>query len=190
MKRKKRESKFYLFSLVIICVLILLSTFFWFQNALRENINQTNYEIMQETARQQLFNFETKIQGQLNQLQLYARSYENVDMNDYNAVKELINVTEGVGGFHTISIADSTGKLVNNNNTAAGNILHKEYFKDAIAGNAAVGLKFFDDENTILEIICSPDLSGRNDKWRISRFGAAVRCKRISDDRQLRRTWG
>ncbi len=153
MKRKKRESKFYLFSLVIICVLILLSTFFWFQNALRENINQTNYEIMQETARQQLFNFETKIQGQLNQLQLYARSYENVDMNDYNAVKELINVTEGVGGFHTISIADSTGKLVNNNNTAAGNILHKEYFKDAIAGNAAVGLKFFDDENTILEII-------------------------------------
>lgn len=153
MKRKKRESKFYLFSLVIICVLILLSTFFWFQNALRENINQTNYEIMQETARQQLFNFEMKIQGQLNQLQLYARSYENVDMNDYNAVKELINVTEGAGSFHTISIADSTGKLVNNNNTAAGNILHKEYFKDAIAGNAAVGLKFSDDENTILEII-------------------------------------
>ncbi|MGN1109064.1 MAG: diguanylate cyclase [Oscillospiraceae bacterium] len=153
MKRKKRESKFYLFSLVILCVLILLSAFFWFQNALRENINQTNYEIMQETARQQLFNFETKIQGQLNQLQLYARSYENVDMNDYNAVKKLINVTEGAGSFHTISIADSTGKLVNNNNTAAGNILHKEYFKDAIAGNAAVGLKFSDDENTILEII-------------------------------------
>ena len=153
MKRENTGSKFYLFSLVIICVLILLGTFFWFQNALRENINQTNYEIMQETARQQLFSFETKIQGQLNQLQLYARSYENVDMNDYNAVKKLINVTEGAGSFHTISIADSTGKLVNNNNTAAGNILHKDYFKDAIAGNAAVGLKYSDDENAVLEII-------------------------------------
>ena len=153
MKKEKRESKFFLLILVIICVLILLTAFIWFQYALRENINQTNYEIMQETARQQLFNFETKIQGQLNQLQLYARSYENVDMNDYNAVKKLINVTEGAGSFHTISIADSTGKLVNNNNTAAGNILHKQYFKDAIAGNVAIGLKYSDDEKSILEII-------------------------------------
>lgn len=153
MKREKRESKFFLLILVIICVLILLTTFIWFQSALRENINQTNYAIMQETARQQLFNFETKIQGQLNQLQLYARSYENVDMNDYNAVKKLINVTEGAGSFHTISIADSTGKLVNNNNTAAGNILHKQYFKDAIAGNVAIGLKYSDDEKSILEMI-------------------------------------
>ena len=68
MKREKRESKFSLLILVVICVLILLTSFSWFQNALRENINQTNYEIMQETARQQLFNFETRIQGQLNQL--------------------------------------------------------------------------------------------------------------------------
>ena len=138
---------------MIICVLILLISFFWFQNALRETINQTNYEIMQETARQQLFNFETKIQGQLNQLQLYARSYENVDMNDYNAVKELINVTEGAGSFNTISIADSTGKLISNNNTAAGNILRKQYFKDAIVGDVAIGLKYSDEENDIPEII-------------------------------------
>ena len=74
-------------------------------------------------------------------------------MNDYNAVKKLINVTEGAGSFHTISIADSTGKLVNNNNTAAGNILHKQYFKDAIAGNVAIGLKYSDDEKSILEMI-------------------------------------
>lgn len=162
MKKKKSESKYSLLLLVIICVLILLTAFFWFQNALRENINQTNYEIMQETARQQLFNSETKIQGQLNQLQLYARSFENVDMNDYNAVKELINVSEGAGSFHTISIADSTGKLVNNNNTAAGNILHKQYFKDAIGGHVAVGLKYSDDDNAILEMIYAvPIYQGR-----------------------------
>ncbi|MGN1423206.1 MAG: hypothetical protein ACI4XA_07510, partial [Oscillospiraceae bacterium] len=83
MKKKKWESGYFLLLLVILCVLILLSAFFWFQNALRESVSQINYEIMQETARQQLFNFETKIQGQLNQLQLYARSYEKVDMNDY-----------------------------------------------------------------------------------------------------------
>lgn len=122
-KGKIGESKYYLFLLVVLCVLILLIAFLWFQGVLRKNINQTNYEIMQETARQQLLGFETKIQGQLNQLQLYARSFENVDMNDYNAVKELINVTEGAGSFQTISIANATGKLVNNNNTSAGNIM-------------------------------------------------------------------
>ena len=139
-KGKIGESKYYLFLLVVLCVLILLIAFLWFQGVLRKNINQTNYEIMQETARQQLLGFETKIQGQLNQLQLYARSFENVDMNDYNAVKELINVTEGAGSFQTISIANATGKLVNNNNTSAGNIMKEQYFKAAIAGNAAVGI--------------------------------------------------
>ena len=153
MKRKKWESKYSLLFLGIFCVLILLVTFIWFRNALKDTINQTNYQIMQETARQQLFNTEARIQGQLNQLQLYARSFENVDMNDYNAVKELINVTEGAGSFHTISIADSTGKLVNNNNTAAGNILRTPYFKDAIEGDVAVGLKYSEDGNTLLELI-------------------------------------
>ena len=153
MKKEKLESKFFLLILVIICVLILLSAFSWFQGSLKENVSRINYEIMQEIARQQLFNFETKIQGQLNQLQLYARSYEKVDMNDYNAVKELINVTEGAGSFHTISIADGTGRLISNNNTAAGNILLKQYYKDAISGNAAIGLKYSDDGNEILELI-------------------------------------
>lgn len=134
------ESKNFLFLLVVLCVLILLAAFLWFQRVLRENINRTNYQIMQETARQQSLSFEMKIQGQLNQLQLYARSFENVDMNDYNAVKYLINVTEGAGSFQTISIANATGKLVNNHNTSAGNIMKEQYFKEALAGNAAVGI--------------------------------------------------
>ncbi len=147
------ESKKYVFVLLIPSVLILLIAFLWFQSALRETINQTNYEIMQETARQQMLNFDTKIQGQLNQLQLYARSFENVDMNDYNAVKSLLNVTEGTGSFETISVAGTTGKLVSNHNTLAGNIMKEQYFLDAIAGNAAIGIEYPDDEDGELQLI-------------------------------------
>lgn len=146
-------SKYYLFLLVVPCVLVLLIAFMWFQSVLRENINQTNYEIMQETARQQLLNYETKIQGQLNQLQLYARSFENVDMHDYNAVKNLLNVTEGAGSFQTIFVANATGKLVSNHNTLAGNIMKEQYFRDAMAGNAAIGLDDSDDEDGVLQLI-------------------------------------
>lgn len=140
MKERLWESKYMLLILVTPCVLILLVAFLWFQSAIRKNINQTNYEIMQETARQQLLSFETKMQGQLNQLQLYARSFKNVDMNDYKAVKEALNVTEGVGSFQTISVANTTGKLMQNNNTSAGNIMKQEYFKKAMAGEAAIDI--------------------------------------------------
>ncbi len=153
MKGKKWTSKYYLLFLVALCVLVLLAAFLRFMDVLKENVNQTNYEIMQEISRQQMLSFKTKIQGQLNQLQLYARSYEKIDMNDYNAVKAVINVTEGAGSFQTISVANSNGKLVNNNNTAAGNIMMKQYFKDAIAGNTAIGLGYSADGNTIEEII-------------------------------------
>lgn len=153
MREKIWESKYCLFLLVAPCVLVLLIAFLWFQNALGENINRTNYEIMQETARQQLLSFETKIQGQLNQLQLYARSFENVDMNDYNAVKSFLNVTEGAGSFQTISVANTTGKLVSNHNTLAGNIMKEQYFQDAMDGNAAIGIVRSAGEDGVPQLI-------------------------------------
>lgn len=153
MKGKIWDSKYRLSLLVVPCVLVLLIAFLWFQNVLRENINQTNYSIMQETARQQLLGFETKIQGQLNQLQLYERSFGNVDMNDYNAVKRFLNVTEGAGSFQTIFLAYTNGKLVSNHNTLAGNIMKKQYFQDAMAGNAAIGIDDLDGETDVPQLI-------------------------------------
>ncbi len=153
MKEKIWESKYSLLLLVAPCMLLLLIAFLWFQNVLRNNINQTNYTIMQETARQQSFSFETKIHGQLNQLQLYARSFENVDMNDYNAVKSFLNVTEGAGSFQTISVANTTGRLVSNHNTMGENIMKEQYFQEAISGNAAIGIDHYDIEEKGLKLI-------------------------------------
>lgn len=139
--KKKLWGTRHAFLLLLVCSIIILTcAFIWFQNVLRKNISQTNYDIMQETARQQLLNFETRVQGQLNQLQLYARSFEHVDMSDYTSVKKTLNVTEGVGGFQTISVANSTGNLTNNNNTSAGNIMKAEYFKQAMKGEVAIGI--------------------------------------------------
>lgn len=140
MKKNLWGTKQSLLPLLLPCMIILAFAFLWFQYVLRTNINQTNYEIMQETARQQLLNLETRIQGQFNQLQLYARSFEHVDMNDYQAVKETLHVTKGVGRFQTISVANSTGNLMNNNNTSAGNIMKAEYFQKAMAGEVAIGI--------------------------------------------------
>ncbi len=153
MKKKVWGTKHVLLLLLVCSIIILTCAFIWFQNVLRNNISQTNYDIMQETARQQLLNFETRIQGQLNQLQLYARSFEHVNMSDYTAVKKTLNVTEGVGRFQTISVANSTGNLMNNNNTSAGNIMKAEYFKKAMTGEVAIGIAQPESETDELRLL-------------------------------------
>lgn len=126
---------------------ILIMAFLWFQAELERNIAETNYQIMEEAARQQLVNFETKILGQLNQLQLYSRSFENIDMNDYKSVKETLNVTEGFGSFKTISVANETGVVINNNNTSAGNVMMERYYQAAMQGEASVSAGISTDED-------------------------------------------
>lgn len=133
--------------LLVVFASILIITFRWFHADLKKNITITNYQIMEEAARQQLVNFETKIQGHLNQLTLYSRSFENVDMNDYKAVKETLNVTQGFGSFKTISVANATGVVMNNNNTSAGNAMKEQYYQDAMKGQAAISAGISLDED-------------------------------------------
>lgn len=154
MKEKLKKSKYFTVLLLVIpCIIILLMAFLWFQDALRTSINETDYEIMQETARQQMLSLETKMQGQLNQLQLYARSFGNVDMNDYTQLKETLNVTEGAGSFETISIATMTGNLMNNHNTSAGNVMKELYFQEALKGKASVGVDKLTEQNGEMKFI-------------------------------------
>lgn len=147
MRAGRWKRQLFLGVLMIVFAGILTMAFRWFHTELEQNITETNYQIMEEAARQQLVNFETKIMGQLNQLQLYSRSFENVDMNDYKAVKETLNVTEGFGSFKTISVANATGVVINNNNTSAGNVMMERYYQDAMEGDASVSAGICKDED-------------------------------------------
>ena len=124
--------------LLVFSVICLFCTFKWFQKELDKNVLATNYSFLEESANQQIITIQTKLNSQMNQLQLYSRSFENIDMNDYNAVKNILNSTEGFGDFKRISVATETGRVINNDNTMAENILQKDYFIDAMKGNASV----------------------------------------------------
>lgn len=161
MRTGRWKRQLFLSVLMVVFAGILITAFRWFHTTLEQNITETNYQIMEEAARQQLVNFETKIQGQLNQLQLYSRSFENVDMNDYKAVKETLNVTEGFGSFKTISVANETGVVINNNNTAAGNVMLERYYQDAMEGEASVSAGIsIDEDGNFITIFAVPIYQG------------------------------
>lgn len=123
---------------VVLSVLSLTAVFTWFRRNLSESILETNYSFLEEATNQQVITIQTKLSGQWEQLTLYARIFENIDMTDYAAVKEALNVTNGFGEFKRISVANDMGYVINNDNTASGNILKQDYFIQAMGGEFSI----------------------------------------------------
>lgn len=130
--------KYSMILVIVLAVAALTLIFSWFQVGLSESILATNYSFLEEATDQQVITIQTKLSGQWQQLELYARIFENIDMSDYTAVKEALNVTNGFGEFKRISVANDVGYVINNDNTASGNILKTDYYQLAMEGVASI----------------------------------------------------
>ncbi len=135
---KNKGFKYSLVLIIILSVISLAAVFSWFRRNLLESILATNYSFLEEATNQQVITIQTKLSGQWEQLTLYARIFENIEMTDYAAVKEALNVTNGFGEFKRISVANDMGYVINNDNTASGNILKQDYFIQAMEGNFSI----------------------------------------------------
>lgn len=138
MRGKKAVFRGGLIAVVIAAVGFLVAALVWFQDNLLESILETNYSFLKEVTNQEAITVQTKLSGQWEQLTLYARIFENIDMNDYKAVKDALNVTEGFGQFKRISVANDVGYVINNDNTASGNIMKQEYYMKAMQGESCI----------------------------------------------------
>lgn len=125
-------------AVVIAAVGFLTAAVIWFQDNLLESILETNYSFLEEATNQEVITVQTKLLGQRGQLTLYARIFENIDMDDYKAVKDALNVTNGFGQFKRISVANDVGYVINNDNTASGNIMKQDYYMEAMQGNSCI----------------------------------------------------
>lgn len=135
------QAKSFTYPLVLVVLLSALAlavTFSWFQRHLLESVLDTNYSFFREATNQQVITIQTKLSGQWQQLALYARIFENIQMSDYTAVKGALNVTDGFGDFKRISVANDVGYVINNDNTASGNILKQKYFREAMEGRLSI----------------------------------------------------
>lgn len=152
-----------LFIISVALIVLILSGCILFYAKLRTAIQEINYSFMEEVANQQTISFKARLDGQFEQLKLYSRNFENIDMNDYTSVKKVLNVTNGSGDFKKISIANDIGVVINNDNSSSANIIKEEYFISAMNGKTAISSKtIVDDDGEEILIMAAPIY--KNDK--------------------------
>lgn len=126
---------------------ILIITVYIFKQKLHQRVYEINDIYLEETVTQQVISFNAKLMGQISQLQLFSRSFENVDLKDYNAIKEAINVSDGFGEFKRISVVNKKGVVINNDNTTSPNVLKEDYFVSAMNGEVFLSTTLQIDED-------------------------------------------
>lgn len=148
---------------VIFAIIILVGTFFWFRLNVWKMIYTTIENFMTETADTKAQTFTTKIDDQMIMLESQTRYFKDIDLTDYNAMKETVMRTKGVGAFNSIGVANVAGMTVNYLGKSAGNILLTDYFKENLKGREAISRDAFIDENGEEVMVLSVPII-RNDK--------------------------
>lgn len=143
------KSKKFILSIVLFSIMLItaLLGFLNASNEIRKIVSESSYNFLEQTALLYAGTFQIKIQDQLAMLESQSRYFKDIDMNDYNAVKQTIMSTKGVGEFKRIAVANSSGMTINYDGKSSGNILTKDYFQKAIKGIPQVSSHFSLDEN-------------------------------------------
>lgn len=143
------KSEKFILSIVLFSIM-LITALLGFLNAskeIRKIVSESSYNFLEQTALLYARTFQIKIQDQLAMLESQSRYFKDIDMNDYNAVKQTIMSTKGVGEIKRIAVANSSGMTINYDGNSSENILTKDYFQKALKGIPQVSSNFSLDEN-------------------------------------------
>ena len=129
----------------VIVVVLLSAVFIIFRDRLNARLRYNEEQHLKENASLVSEIFYTKLDDQLTMLESQARYFQLIDLTDYNAMKQTILSTKGIGGFKNIGVANSSGATINYNGTSSGNIYLSEYYQEAMQGHNAIS------ESTIID---------------------------------------
>ncbi|MCH5294277.1 MAG: diguanylate cyclase [Treponema sp.] len=124
------------FFILIILLASVIVSFFIFQNRITALVYANSISFLEETASLYAETFKIKLNDQLFILENKARSFENVDMDDQEAVRKTIMSLRRMGDFKRIYVADRSGEVMNIAGEDIGNISETDYFKSAMQGEA------------------------------------------------------
>jgi len=144
-KESRRIPLYTFFAFFLVSVTVL--SFITFERAVNRNVSESSTNFLKEIASLYAGTFQVKLNDQLFMLESQARYFDDVDMDDYNAVKQTIISTKGVGEFKRIAVANTSGMTINYDGKSSGNILMKDYFKKAMKGKAQISSNISTDED-------------------------------------------
>ena len=131
---------------VLFTVAMLTFTLMWFRGNVNSLIEDSTEKYLSENTRALAAVFRTKLDDQLIMLESQKRYFEDIDLTDYNAMKNTIMATKGIGAFKTIGVANQAGTTINYNGHTSGNILLSDYFQEAMQGSTAISESTITDE--------------------------------------------
>ncbi len=140
-------------SYIVIIVVVILSAIYLtvsmliFGRSSNELIDKTVTTYLSDNADAVAAMFKTKLEDQLVMLESQARYFKDIDLSDYNAMKNRILETKGIGDFKNIGVANTTGATINYNGKSSGNIMLTDYFKAAMSGSESISQKTYIDED-------------------------------------------
>lgn len=144
---KNRIKEWLMTTGVIIAALILLVFMFTkFRNRMNAELNTTTAKYLSGNVDALATAFQTKLEDQLIMLESQTRYFSDVDLTDYNAMKETIMSTRGMEAFTSIGVASSAGSTMNYLGKSSGNILLRDYFQRAMTGESAISAEPTVDE--------------------------------------------
>ncbi len=131
----------------VVLLAIIVFAFFFFQQRISATVYANSTNFLKETAVLYAGTFKVKLNDQLFMLESQARYFTDIDMNDYNKIKQTIMSTKGVGEFKRIAVANTSGMTINYDGKSSGNIMMNDYFKQALRGTASVSSNISLDED-------------------------------------------
>ena len=150
--------------LVSLLAIIILS-FAIFQRRISAAVYKTSASFLEETAVLYAATFKVKLNDQLFMLESQARYFKEIDMDDYNKIKQTIMSTKGIGEFKRIAVANSSGMTINADGKSSGNIMMTDCFREAMKGTPDVSSKIsLDEDNEKVLTLAVPIFQNQNKK--------------------------
>ncbi len=154
---KKLKSRYVVFSAVILTIVILLVSFMLFSSSTHRLIENSSESYLLDSTKAVAAVFNTKLSDQLVMLESQVRYFRDINLSDYNAMKDTIIATKGIGEFKNIGVANSTGATINYNGRSSGNILLTDYFKEAMSGKNAISeITYIDEDGDEVLVLAVP----------------------------------
>lgn len=144
----KRRIKEWLMTtgVILAALLVLIFMFTKFRNRMNAELNTTTAKYLSGNVDALATAFQTKLDDQLIMLESQTRYFRDVDLTDYNAMKETIMSTRGMEAFTSIGVASGAGSTMNYQGKSSGNILLRDYFQRAMKGESAISARPTTDE--------------------------------------------
>ncbi len=145
---KKLVSSYLVIIIVVLVSAVYLTvSMFVFGRSTNALIDSTTGMYVDENVKAMAAIFNTKLEDQLVMLESQVRYFRDIDLTDYNAMRDRIMQTKGIGAFKNIGVTNTTGATINYNGKSSGNIMLTDYFKEVMQGKDAISQSTYIDED-------------------------------------------